>query len=223
MSRELALGQRVRILLSQEGMEREDVRFYLAAIKDSIDRIDQKAGRCSFALIFSGAIFILLSNGHLIEAEIFNVKVQDFSLLRLLIPVVASFLVAQIVVLMNGRGLLRDLYRELLRQYMPRWEEVGLGSVPVSSSGFFLAFTPPLLTKTSEVLARRTFFVEVAVLLLFPILFGVYAYISIFADDRIGTVWALASLLLCLLFLLIAFAHLVVNGRDLSANRNAED
>jgi hypothetical protein len=212
-----ALGEirrRVEVFLTDEAMEREDLRFYLADLRDVIAAVTRRVSRNSLLIVSGAIVFILLSHGNLTEAELFGVKIQKFGFFRLAIPIVMAYASAHIVILMNSRAQLMRLYREFIEQSFPKWSEAQLSLVPLGNTSFFLPFQPLRLTQSEKRLADGTFYAEAMFVLFLPIAFGVYAYVSIFSDDEIGRGWAVASLLLTLGFVVLTFAHMGT-GRDL--------
>ncbi|MGC5053566.1 hypothetical protein ACLQ2S_19150 [Micromonospora sp. DT48] len=206
------IKHRVEIFLAEEEMEREDLRLYLAGLRDLIMNVATRIGRSALFMVLGVAIFVLLSHGELAEVELFGVKAEKFGLFRLAIPVVVAYLSARIVILINTRSQLVLLYREFVHKSFPRWGEAQLGLIPLGILTIFLSAQPIRLTRVEFHLARVTFYVETAIILLMPALFGIYAYVSIFSDDSIDFGWAALSSLVALGFVVLTFFH-VVAGR----------
>ncbi|MFG1780736.1 hypothetical protein ACGFIG_30470 [Micromonospora sp. NPDC049048] len=211
---ERSVAERVELFLAQEGMEREDVRVYMTGLRESFENLNRKIDRSFLSVILACAIFVLLSHGNLTEAEIFNVKVQDFSMFRLLIPVFVSLAIARAISISIAMMYLEELYSELLRQWMPKWHEAELGMVPMSAGGFFIYVIPGLLDEQTAKWRGKDFLVQFLALVLSPILFGVYAYASIFTDDKIGVGWAVLSLLLTLGGVAVGLYQVVTDKRQ---------
>ncbi|KAB1914073.1 hypothetical protein [Micromonospora sp. AMSO31t] len=214
MNQSEEIKRRVGIFLAEEAMEREDFRLYVSTVRDIIANVTHRASRSSLMVILGAALFLLLSSGDLTEAEVFGVKAQNFSLFRLAIPAIMAYSAAHVVMLMNARAQLMRLYIQLMKQSFPKWSEAGLAAVPARGSSFFLTAPPLVLSDRQNTLAKSTFYVEGLIAIFLPVAFSLYAYISIFRDDTIGRGWAIASLGVTLIFMVLAYANMTVGAEE---------
>jgi hypothetical protein len=208
MDEERTLPERVAIFLSEDRAEREDVRVYLTSLGAQINGFSGRVGRYAVTLIAAAALFVLLSSKGLTEAEIFNIKVQNFVLFRVAIPVAMAYLATSVVLLMNQRSKLRDLYYEIVRQHFPSWDKSEIGSIPIGDMNLLFTHSPMLHSDTDERWARRFFNIDVAIVLLLPILFSAFAYANLFTDPKVPMWYSATSLIFAILLIAVATFNL---------------
>ncbi|OJF10411.1 hypothetical protein [Couchioplanes caeruleus] len=203
------LQRNVEIFLSEENADPEDLRVYLSRIASRIESYAARMRRYSLTIVLSAGVFALLSSGGLTEAELFGIKVQNFILFRVSIPVVMAYLLASVSLLAIRRARLRNLYHEIVKKRFPRWSESGLDLAPVDDVQFLFVYGEGLSSKRSESWGDVVMWTDLAVVFLTPVIFGIAAYVNLFLDDRVPMGYSVISL--ALTSALIGMAYLSVH------------
>jgi hypothetical protein len=120
-----SIERRVQEFLDAD-LDREDTRLVFTRILDQIDRIRAVRSRCTFGIVLLLGLFEVVSRPGLTEAEFLGVKLRDFEMIRLGIPVVIAFLFMRIGILAATARVYGVAYRSFVEHYLPTLRSSGI-------------------------------------------------------------------------------------------------
>ncbi|MGC4755277.1 hypothetical protein [Micromonospora trifolii] len=203
--------ERIEEFFKNKDIDREDMRMFIGRLLDIANGIGRKASRSIAISVLLVAAFFLLSSAKLTEAELLGVKVQDVTFFRLALPVASLFFLLRFLMLVEAFGIHENMYYRIMQRYWPECSTSDLDTLliawdgPVSVMGrndFYFTGRP---TRLRDAIGNA----EIAIGLVLPVLFAIYAYWTLFSDPKVSLVATSISLALSVILCVTGTLHVI--------------
>ncbi|MGN6871170.1 MAG: hypothetical protein ACTHMY_22475 [Solirubrobacteraceae bacterium] len=173
---------------------------FLGRLVTNMDELEAHMRRTTIATVALIAIFFLFGHSKSSEISLGFVKLTDVNGVLLLIPAIVAYLFCELVASATTRGINRRLMRRVINRLYPKLYETNLDSalVGVTTEAFGEPPHKELLADRSKGVARLRSGLDsvlIAAVILGPIAFLLYAYITLAERHHVNIAAITASAL----------------------------
>jgi hypothetical protein len=197
-AQERTLRARVRQMISEPQLSDEHLQAFIGRALDQTNTYVRLLHRQQILLVVVAVVFEILSRGSATEVEIFGIKLQELDLLKIFIPVGASYLWASTISSYVATFIWTRAIIAIYQERYPAVYESGLielltpSTLPISVTTEFELIEGDDADSPLVSTAVVGYF---AVLILAPIAFFVYAFVRLFMSEGFDNLFVWVSLL----------------------------
>jgi hypothetical protein len=203
------------------GDDREAFNNYLNALISSRGEGEKFAARTMVSLFLLAFLFEVFSSKGVTEAEFLSIKLSDFGLVRIAIPVVMSAMIVRVVSAINSGLLRQHIIEALVTHRFPGPWTIDFYRALSPDSGPLMETYETGFQRTGKWVGRIQL-TELIVTLFAPVIFLFYAFWRLYSSGD-SPILTTVSLVLCVALLLAAMTLFSIEEIPLWRSSSGEE